>query len=177
MTPGPQLWPGQLGKMEDHTQSILDDSNKGSFKELFWQQQMQTAKQKAPRQMKWHPQMIRWCLHLKLTSGGGYTTLRESGLLKLPSERVLQDYTHYIPPCTGFQEGVTEQLREYAKTDQLEEWQKFIVVTFDEWRSSMALCITSIVNIWLGLLHSMRLQTICWTLSKAVQVMFLLFLR
>jgi len=74
-----------LGIMEDHIQSILDDSNKGSFKELFWQQQMQAAKQKDPRQMKW--QMIRWCLHLKLTSGGGYTTLRESGLLKLPSER------------------------------------------------------------------------------------------
>jgi len=128
-----------LGIMEDHTQSILDDSNKGSFKELFWQQQMQAAKRKDPRQMKWHPQMIRWCLHLKLTSGGGYTTLRESGLLKLPSERTLRDYTHYIPPCTGFQEGVAEQLREYAKIDQLEEWQKFIVVTFDEMKIKQGL--------------------------------------
>jgi len=65
------------------------------------------------------------CLHLRLVSGGRYRLLRESGLIRLPSERMLCDYTHYIPPQTGFQDGVPEQLAREAKLDKI-EWQKFV---------------------------------------------------
>ena len=93
---------------------------------------MQASKLRDQRQMRWHPQMIRWCLYLKLRSAGGYDVLRQSGILKLPSERTLRDYTHHIPPSTGFQEEVFEKLKGDAKLDELEEWQKFVAVCFDE---------------------------------------------
>ena len=84
-----------------------------------------------PRQMRWHPHMIRWCLHLHLVSGGGYRLLRESGVVHLPSERTLRDYTHVVPPSVGFQ-GVPEQLAQQANLESLHEWEKFVVLTFDE---------------------------------------------
>ena len=93
---------------------------------------MQAARQSDSSQMRWHPQVIRWCLHLRLVSGGGYRLLPESGLMRLPSERTLRDYTHYVPPQTGFQNGVPGQLAREAKLDELEDWQKFVCLTYDE---------------------------------------------
>jgi len=36
-----------------------------SFQRVFWEQQMEAAKQKDAQTMRWHPLMIRWCLHLR----------------------------------------------------------------------------------------------------------------
>ena len=118
--------------MEENKESIHSNHKEASFQRLFWDQQMAAAKLSDPRQMRWHPHMIRWCLHLRLVSGGGYRLLRESGTLQLPSERTLRDYTRVVPPAIGFQEEVAEQLAEQAKLDSLLEWEKFVVLTFDE---------------------------------------------
>ena len=82
--------------------------------------------------MRWHPQIIHWCLHLCLKSSGAYHKLRESGVLKLPSERTLRDYTYCIPPNTGFQGAVAEQLVKDSKLNTLPDSHNFIVITFDE---------------------------------------------
>ena len=118
--------------MDEHTRLVQQQHKEGSFHRLFWDQQMQAAKQSDYRQMRWHPQMIRWCLHLRLVSGGGYRLLRESGVIRLPLERTLRDYTHYVPPHTGFQDGVPEQLTRDANLDKIEEWQKYVCLTYDE---------------------------------------------
>ena len=55
-----------------------------------------------PRQMKWHPTMIKWCLNLKLLSSSAYSAMRTSGFLTLPSERTLRDYVHYFQSRPGF---------------------------------------------------------------------------
>ena len=68
----------------------------GSFKRLFWEEQLKMAKQKNARQMRWHPTIIRMCLNIKLLSTSTYHALRTAGFMKLPSERTLRDYTHYF---------------------------------------------------------------------------------
>ena len=68
----------------------------GSFKRLFWEEQLKMAKQKNARQMCWHPTIIRMCLNIKLLSTSTYHALRTAGFMKLPSERTLRDYTHYF---------------------------------------------------------------------------------
>ena len=123
---------GMVSIMEENEGSIQHNHKEGSFQRLFWDQQIAAAKLSDPRQMRWHHHMIRWCLHLRLVSGGGYRLLRESGTMQLPSERTLRDYTHIVPPAVGFQEGVPEQLAEQARLDSLLEWEKFVVLTFDE---------------------------------------------
>ena len=107
--------------MDAQAESIYQSHNEGSFQHLFWDQQMCASKLHDSRQMRWNPQMIRWYLHLRLVSGRGYRLLRQSGVVRLPSECTLLDNTHYVTPSTGFQEGVPEQLVQQAKLDDLNE--------------------------------------------------------
>jgi hypothetical protein len=78
--------------------------------------------------------MIRWCLNLKLKSSGAYGALRSSGVLVLPSERTLRDYTHWIKADSGFVNAVEKQMMDEVKMDSLPEFQKFVCLLFDEVR-------------------------------------------
>ena len=64
-----------LALVDEFDKQIKDNHTEGTFKRIFWEQQAQAAKLTNSRQMRWHPQMVRWCLHLKLSSGGAYTLL------------------------------------------------------------------------------------------------------
>ena len=51
--------------------------------------------------MHWHPLIIKWCLYLRHQSGKAYELLWNSGCIKLPSQRTLRDYTHYVKSQIG----------------------------------------------------------------------------
>ena len=64
------------------SQHIVQDSYPdGSFAKLFWDEQLKAASSSDPRQMRWHPVIIKWCLKLKLLSSSSYHALRTSGFL------------------------------------------------------------------------------------------------
>ena len=54
-------------------------------------------------------------LYLHHLSSSAYQMLHESGVIKLPSQRTLQDYTCYNKRTTGFSVEVDRQLMEAAK--------------------------------------------------------------
>lgn len=121
-------------------QSIMEENNseigklypEGTFRRLFWDQQLKATEAKDARQMRWHPCMIRWCLNLKLLSSSAYHSLRTSGFIKLPSERTLSDYTHYVKSRVGFYSDLDKQLADEAELSKLPEWKKHIVLSIDE---------------------------------------------
>ena len=76
--------------------------------------------------------MIKWCLYLKLRSYSTYDALRLSGCLTLPTERTLRDYTHHFKDTVGFNAKLDEQLFRESDVANLEDWQKYIVLMFDE---------------------------------------------
>ena len=84
------------------------------------------------RQMRWHPLMIKWCLNINLRSTAAYKAMRNSGFLKLPSERTLRDYTDWTKMSSGFQPPTFEQLLVEARYRELKDWQKFTVLLHDE---------------------------------------------
>ena len=47
---------------------------------------MKVASVKDAHAMRWHPLMVKWCLYLQHKSSGAYELLRESGVIKLPSQ-------------------------------------------------------------------------------------------
>ena len=98
--------------MGEQNQSIESKFPEGTFRRLFWQQQLKAAQVTDSRQMRWHPMMIMLCLTLKLLSTSAYHSLRTSGFITLPSERTLRDYTHYFKSKTGFQHEVDKMLVE-----------------------------------------------------------------
>ncbi len=76
---------------------------------------------------------IRWCLYLRHLSGSAYDLLRNSGVLKLPSQRTLRDYTYYTQATTGFSVSVDQQqMMDAANILNCPEREKNVVIIFDE---------------------------------------------
>ena len=107
--------------MKDQSKEISKLFPEGSFRRLFWDEQLKMAKLNNAASMKWHPIMIRWCLNLKLLSSSAYHALRTSRFLKLPSERTLRDYTHFVKTRPGFQAEVDSMLVREAELSDLPE--------------------------------------------------------
>ena len=120
------------GIMKERTDDVRKTFPEGSFQSLFWDQQLQASQAKDHRQVRWHPMIIKWCLHLKMISFGAYHALRTSGFITLPSERTLRDYTNLVKSSTGIQPEVNRQLAQEARVASMLEWQKYVVVVFDE---------------------------------------------
>lgn len=76
--------------------------------------------------------MIRFCLYLRHQSNKAYETLRQSGVISLPSQRTLRDYSHAITAKPGFSDAVDQQLMLAAKVATCREWEKLLVILIDE---------------------------------------------
>lgn len=51
--------------MKDMTKKVQEDRPEGSFRRIFWDEQIKAFSAKDNRQICWHPAMIKWCLHMK----------------------------------------------------------------------------------------------------------------
>ena len=71
--------------------------------EIFWDQQLKYNNLKDKRQMKWHPLVVRFALNLKYVPTSAYRAIRQGGIINLPSERTLSDYTHWTSAHSGVQ--------------------------------------------------------------------------
>ncbi|KAK3920082.1 Transposable element P transposase [Frankliniella fusca] len=110
----------------------LRDAELTPMQSLFLQQQVKSSVLADGRGMRWHPSMIRFALMLRCASGSsGYSAIRQSGVIKLPGERTLFDYTHAVP----IQEGVFYQKLDTIREKVIkyeEEHQKFHNLLVDE---------------------------------------------
>ena len=88
--------------MEERNFHICERYEPGTFQRIFWEQQEQVSKLQSRRSMRWDPLMIRWCLYLRHLSSSAYELLNESGVILLPSQRTLRDYTYYTTAASGF---------------------------------------------------------------------------
>lgn len=118
--------------MQECNEEMKKAHSPDSFKQIFWQQQMQASKAKSPKGMRWHPSMIRWCLYLRHCSGRAYEVLRDSGCVTLPSQRTLRDYTYHVKASTGFSSEVDEMLKKGAESFGTEERNKHVLLLLDE---------------------------------------------
>ena len=111
--------------MNMHNGSIEQQLPEGTFRGLFWQEQLKAAKVKDARQTRWHP-MIKRCINLKLLSSSMYHSLSEHQ----DSTSCLQN-EHYATTHPLFQE-VDKMLDEEASLHGSTEWNYFVVILFDE---------------------------------------------
>ena len=118
--------------MNENYDQIKQAYPEGSFARLFWEEQLKAASVKDPRQIRWHPLMIKWCLNLKLISSAAYHTVRTSGFLRLPSERTLRDYTHYFKSQPGFQPELNQHLQKEIRINSLPQSKRYVALLIDE---------------------------------------------
>ena len=69
---------------------------------------------------RWHPMMLRMALLIHSQSPAAYHSLRKTGVLKLPGETTLRQYTNAIHPEVGFNPHVMEEIRKAACKSQQE---------------------------------------------------------
>lgn len=103
-----------------------------NFSSIFWQQQFKAASLNSPKGMRWHPAIIRWFLYLHHKSSGCYSTLRNSGVLHLPSERTLRDYHHIAPSTSGFSKALGKQLQDALSEQTPQHLAKYVSLVLDE---------------------------------------------
>lgn len=109
--------------------SNADESKMDPFVKLFWTEQKKAFTVK-DRGMKWHPMLIKFAIFLHRKSPGAYRTLRDCGILKLPGESTLQDYTSIFASKPGWQSHVIKRLAN--KASKLPESKKMVILLFDE---------------------------------------------
>ena len=59
---------------------------------------------------------------------GAYEALRDSSCIKLPSQRTLRDYTHYVEASTGFSSEVDKMLIQVAKVNTCPECEMNVIL-------------------------------------------------
>lgn len=118
--------------MNKNYEQIKGTFPEGNFARLFWEEQLKAARVKDPRQMRWHPLMIRWCLNLKLISSAAYHAVQSCRFVRVPSERTLRDFTHYVKSQQGFDPELNQQLQKEAGIDSLPPSKRYVALLLDE---------------------------------------------
>ena len=101
-------------------------SSSNTFTSIFWQQQLKAASLSNKKGMRWHPAIIRWCLYLHHKSSGCYSTLRNSGVITLPSDRTLRDYRHASSSTSGFSVETDQELFAAVKLQKPQHLAKYV---------------------------------------------------
>ena len=97
--------------------------------------------------------MIKWALNLKMLSSAAYHAARTSGFMSLPLERSLRDYIHYYHSKAGFHSTVNDHLMREAKTDELTEIEKHVVILLDEMKVREDIVFNKTSGEVVGLVH------------------------
>ena len=119
------------GDIAELLEKYKNAGDEESFKSIFWNQQIKNLTLKDKKQIRWHPLLIRWALYLHHKSSGAYETLRQSGIITLPSSRTLRDYRHFTPTQSGFSTIADEQLQELIQQKR-SHLAKYVFILLDE---------------------------------------------
>ena len=82
--------------------------------------------------LQFNCRVIRLCLYVWNRSPEAYSELSQSGMLRLPSGRLLQYYKNAVPQHEGFNEEVLQWMEQEASKIQLSEHGKCGGIILDE---------------------------------------------
>ena len=66
-----------------------------SASRYLWEEQKKAMKVKDRREIRWSPVILRWCTATYHKWPAAYNLIKESGMLVLPAQSTLHDYTLY----------------------------------------------------------------------------------
>ena len=84
------------------------------------------------KQMRWHPLIIKWCLRMYTKSHSLYDDIRESGVIKLPSGRTLNDYKNFCSTKSGWNTENIKAMNDKLEKLKLKKCAKIGAFLFDE---------------------------------------------
>ena len=99
------------------------------FVQLFWEEQEKAFKLEN-RGMRWHPMLIKFAIFIRQQSPCVYRCLRDMGIVKLPGESTLRDYTSVFSAAPGFQGQVLRDLQLQAENYDADH--RYVCLLHDE---------------------------------------------
>lgn len=110
-------------------QSKDSQDPKDRFLQVFIEQQLAARNAKGNHGITWHPLMIRFALQLKFCAQSSVNASRN--FIRLPSDRLLWDYTHIYDVKPGVQEEFINEIAEKVHAMKY-KYQNYHVLAFDE---------------------------------------------
>ena len=98
----------KLSSLLDNCSEIASIFPDGSYDKLLWEQQLEANKKS--KQMRWHPDFIRWAIAIQSKSSSAYRLMRDSGFMVLPHPNTLYIYTHAVQPGSGINWELLQRL-------------------------------------------------------------------
>ena len=117
---------------QDVSSTVNERYPPDSPQRVFWDQQMKYNSLNHKRQMKWHPLVVRFALNLKYISSTAYRALRQGGIINLPSERTLSDYTHWASVHNGVQIEFIEHFKSMLENEVAPSDLRLCAISMDE---------------------------------------------
>lgn len=102
-----QLQSEDTDMVEELLVHVCKNVSKNSFQSILWEQQKKYNSLRNKCQMRWHP-LIRFALSIKYKSTAAYNALGH--FIKMPPERLLQDYTHWVKFEVGINGAAIQDL-------------------------------------------------------------------
>lgn len=91
--------------MNEMTAAVREENSADLFRRIFWDEQLKALQTKANSLASFSNKMV-----LTPKSTSAYHALRSTGVLTLPSDRTLFDYSDWISCEIGFQTKMNHQL-------------------------------------------------------------------
>ena len=118
--------------MKENSDKVDSAFAEESFQRILWEQQKKYIALKDKQQMRWHPLIIRFALSLQYASSTAYRTVSSSGLLSLPSEQTLRDYTHWCSVKNGVHFAFIDRAKRVIAQEGFEKEDKQFALIMDE---------------------------------------------
>jgi hypothetical protein len=127
---------------------ILKDGNAGHFKLLLESQLRNCSNELDIHQRRWDPKVISICLGILLRSPQAYQNLKDSGLLVLPSRRILQYYKNIVKQHPGFNAQNLDWMKKEAERKNISEFGLHGGILIDEMTVQDDLIISRTGDTW-----------------------------
>ena len=118
--------------MKENSDKVDSAFAEESFQRILWEQQKKYIALKDKQQMRWHPLIIRFALSLRYVSSTAHRTVSSSGLLSLPSEQTLRDYTHWCSVKNGVHFAFIDRAKRVIAQEGFEKEDKHFALIMDE---------------------------------------------
>ncbi|KAK3714554.1 hypothetical protein QZH41_014216, partial [Actinostola sp. cb2023] len=100
----------------------IDESKVNDDMKMFWEAQKQVLENPDSRANRWHPKIICLCLSLWCRSPEAYEQLKDSGMIRLPSGRLLSLYKNSVSQKAGINDEVLDWLVKEADKNELDAY-------------------------------------------------------
>lgn len=125
----------------------------GTQERVFWDQQLKACRVKHASGMRWHPQIIKWCISLFSKSPAAYEQLSKAGFIKLPCKSTLKQYINFTSSMPDINPDILELVSQEFDLENAPDSTKHVSLVWDEMKIKSGLAVAKKTGKLVGFCH------------------------